>query len=96
LASNIRRSLLIMESIRYDFGSKSMSGYFVDQAASCGVTLMVYGKGRSRRGPFNHGDPRSARTHPGQMAGLDSEEGRSLNFTWGGERRRFRQRRREE
>jgi hypothetical protein len=34
-----------MESISYDFGSKSMSGYFVDQAASCVVTLMVYEKG---------------------------------------------------
>ena len=49
-----------MESIHYDFGSKSMSGYFVDQAASCVVTLMVYEKGDPGRGPSNHGDPRSA------------------------------------
>ena len=30
-----------IQSIRYDFGSKSMSGYFVDQAAKCVVMLMV-------------------------------------------------------
>jgi hypothetical protein len=68
----------------YDFGSKSMSGYFVDQAASCVVTLMVYEKG----------DPDAARSstatrvrvalNPGQVAGLDSEDGRSLNFTCSG------------
>jgi hypothetical protein len=73
-----------MESISYDFGSKSMSGYFVDQAASCVVTLMVYEKG----------DPDAVRSstatrvrlvlNPGQVAGLDSEDGRSLNFTCSG------------
>jgi hypothetical protein len=30
-----------VQSIRYDFGSKSMSGYFVDQAKKCVVMLMV-------------------------------------------------------
>jgi hypothetical protein len=30
-----------IENIRCDFGSKSMSGYFVQQAARCLVTLMV-------------------------------------------------------
>jgi hypothetical protein len=30
-----------IQSIRFDFGSKSMSGYFVDQASACHVTLMV-------------------------------------------------------
>jgi hypothetical protein len=30
-----------IESIRYDFGSKSMSGYFVEQAGACHVILMV-------------------------------------------------------
>ena len=30
-----------IQSVRYDFGSKSMSGYFVDQAKKCVVMLMV-------------------------------------------------------
>jgi hypothetical protein len=68
-------------SIRYDFGSKSMSGYYVQQAAKCVVMLMV----------SDTGDPDTARLrsatrvrlvlNPGETAGLDSEEGRSLNFT---------------
>jgi hypothetical protein len=72
-----------IQSIRYDFGSKSMSGYFVEQAARCVVMLMVSEKG----------DPDSATSltatrvrlvlNPGQTAGLDSEEGRSLNVTCG-------------
>ena len=33
-----------IQSIRYDFGSKSMSGYFVEQAKKCIVMLMVYEK----------------------------------------------------
>jgi hypothetical protein len=74
-----------IQSICYDFGSKSMSGYYVAQAAKCVVMLMVSEKG----------DPDTARSstatrvrlvlNPGQTAGLDSEEGRSLNFTCGEE-----------
>jgi hypothetical protein len=30
-----------VESIRYEFGSKSISGYFVEQAGACSVMLMV-------------------------------------------------------
>ena len=74
-----------MESIRYDFGSKSMSGYFVDQAASCVVTLMVYEKGDPDAAPSTTATRVRLALNPGQMAGLDSEEGRSLNFTCGGE-----------
>jgi hypothetical protein len=72
-----------IDSIRYDFGSKSTSGYFVEQAKKCVVMLMVYEKP----------DPDAASTttatrvrlvlNPGETAGLDSEEGRSLNFTCG-------------
>ena len=72
-----------IESIGYDFGSKSMSGYFVKQGASCLVTLMVFEKSVPER-PVS---PSAARVRlvlsPGQIAGLDSEEGRSLNFTCG-------------
>jgi hypothetical protein len=72
-----------IQSIRYEFGSKSMSGYFVDEDATCQVTLMI-----SEAGDPEQELPLSAarvrlQLHPGQMAGLDSEEGRSLNFTCG-------------
>jgi hypothetical protein len=74
-----------IQSIRYDFGSKSMSGYFVDQAKRCLVTLMVYEK----RDPDAASSSTATRVrlvlNPGETAGLDSEEGRSLNFTCGEE-----------
>ena len=73
-----------MQSIHYDFGSKSMSGYFVDQAADCVVTLMVYEKGDPDAAPPTTATRVRLALNPGQMAGLDSEEGRSLNFTCGG------------
>lgn len=74
-----------IQSISYDFGSKSMSGYFVDRAKRCVVMLMVYEK----RDPDAASSSTATRVrlvlNPGQTAGLDSEEGRSLNFTCGEE-----------
>ena len=72
-----------IESIRYDFGSKSMSGYFVEQAARCFVMLMVYEKSDQDTVPSTMASCIRLVLNPGQMAGLDSEEGRSLNFTCG-------------
>ena len=78
-----RASYLPIQSIRYDFGSKSMSGYFVDQAATCVLTLMIF----ERKDPEGSLPPSATRVRlilpPGQIAGLDSEEGRSLNLTCG-------------
>jgi hypothetical protein len=72
-----------IQNIRYDFGSKSMSGYFVEQAATCLVMLMVF----ERSDPDKSLPPSATRLrlilYPGQIVGLDSEEGRSLNFTCG-------------
>ncbi len=72
-----------IESIRYDFGSKSMSGYFVEQAGACHVMLMVF----ETTDPGKSPPPSATRVRlvllPGQIAGLDSEEGRSLNFSCG-------------
>ena len=72
-----------IESIRYGFGSKSMSGYFVEQAGACRVMLMV----SETTDPDKSPPPSATRVRlvlsPGQIAGLDSEEGRSLNFTCG-------------
>jgi hypothetical protein len=72
-----------IQSIHYDFGSKSMSGYFVDQTAKCVVTLMVSEKRDPDTGSSNSATRVRLVLNPGQTAGLDSEEGRSLNFTCG-------------
>lgn len=72
-----------IQSISYEFGSKSTSGYFVQQDGACFVVLMV----------TENSEPEASRLisptrvrlvlYPGEIAGLDSEEGRSLNFTCG-------------
>jgi hypothetical protein len=71
------------QSIRYDFGSKSTSGYFVEQAAKCVVRMMVYEK--RDQDTVSSSTPTRVRLvlNPGETAGLDSEEGHSLNFTCG-------------
>src|SRR5262245_2434366 len=72
-----------VQSISYEFGSKSMSGYFVQQDATCLIMLMVSEKGD----PEQDLPPSPTRVRlmltPGQVAGLDSEEGKSLNITCG-------------
>jgi hypothetical protein len=72
-----------IQSISYAFGSKSTSGYFVQQDGACFVVLML----------TENSEPEASRLmsptrvrlvlYPGEIAGLDSEEGRSLNFTCG-------------
>jgi hypothetical protein len=72
-----------IQSISYEFGSKSMSGYFVTQDATCLVTLMIREAGDpEQKLPLSAARVR-LQLHPGQMTGLDSDEGRSLNFTCG-------------
>ena len=74
---------LPIESISYEVGSKVMSGYFVQQGSVCLVTLMII----ERSDPDRLSPATAARVRimldPGQIAGLDSEESRSLNFTCG-------------
>jgi hypothetical protein len=72
-----------IQSVRYDFGSKSMTGYFVDQAKKCVVMLMVSEKRDPDAAPSSTAARVRLVLNPGQTAGLDSEEGRSLNFTCG-------------
>jgi hypothetical protein len=72
---------LPFEAVTYEFGSKYLSGYFVARASRCFVTLMVIEKSDP-----DHLLPLTAARvrlilYPGQIAGLDSEEGRSLNVT---------------
>ena len=74
---------LPVQSISYEFGSKAMSGYYLQQGSVCLVTLMIVEKG-----DLDQPSPSSATRirlmlDPGQIAGVDSEEGRSLNLTCG-------------
>jgi hypothetical protein len=78
-----RARYLPIQSMSYDFGSKSMRGYFVQHGSVCLVTLMVIEKNDpDRPSPLTATRVRLM-MDPGQIAGLDSEEGRSLNFTCG-------------
>ena len=72
-----------IESIRYELGSKSISGYFVEQAGACRVMLMVFQTADPDKSPPTSAARVRLVLLPGQIAGLDSEEGRSLNFTCG-------------
>jgi hypothetical protein len=70
-----------LQNLSHEFGSKFASGYFEARAGACLVTLMVI-----ERSPPDEPLPLTATRlrltlNPGQIAGLDSEEGRSLNFT---------------
>src|SRR5271157_5271161 len=72
-----------LQSISYEFGSKQTSGYFVSNAGACLLRLMVIEKSPPEQ-PLPVSAARVRLTlYPGQIAGLDSEEGRSLNFTCG-------------
>ncbi|MFM9841783.1 MAG: hypothetical protein ACKVOI_02315 [Dongiaceae bacterium] len=82
-SSQSRAEYRPVQSISYEFGSKSMSGYFVQEDSACLVMLMIGAKGD----PEISLPPSPTRIrlalNPGQIAGLDSEEGRSLNVTCG-------------
>ena len=82
-ADSSQASYLPVQSISYEFGAKSVSGYFVQQAQTCVVTLMV----AEKDDPDQPLPPSPARVrlvlNPGQIAGLDSEQGRSVNLTCG-------------
>ena len=72
-----------MQSISHNLGSKSAIGYFLREAGECQVVLMIAENADPGAGPM----PSAARLRlvlrPGQAAGLDSEEGRSIDLTCG-------------
>lgn len=73
----------VLQNISYEFGSKFTSGYFIRQAGKCLIMLMVAEKSNPDQ-PLAFTAARVRMIlNPGQIAGLDSEEGRSLNFTCG-------------
>jgi len=70
-----------IQSISYEFGSKVMRGYFVEESAICILTLMVTEKSDPEQ-PLALSPTRlRLELTPGQVAGVDSEEGQSINFT---------------
>ncbi len=72
-----------LQSFSHEFGSKFTSGYFVSEAGKCLVTLMLAEKSDPEM-PSRQTPARVRLTmNPGQMAGLDSDEGQSVNFTCG-------------
>jgi hypothetical protein len=74
---------LPLKSISYEFGSKAMSGYFVQEGEVCLATLLIIEKiDPDRLLPLTAARVRLM-LNPGQITGLDSEEGGSLNITCG-------------
>lgn len=73
-----------IEGVSYDIGSKSMHGYFVRENGACSVILMIAEKIDPETAPPVSAARVRMMLQPGEVAGLDSEEGRSLNFTCGG------------
>jgi len=72
-----------VQSISYEFGSKSMSGYFLQEDSACLVMLMIAEKSDPEMSLVPSPTRVRLALNPGQIAGLDSEEGRSLNVTCG-------------
>ena len=73
------------EGIEYRFGSKFMSGYFTQEGSSCFVTLLIqwFDPESGHEVPPLSAVRMRFVIGPGQIAGLDSEEKRSLNLTCG-------------
>jgi hypothetical protein len=72
-----------LQSISYGFGSKFTSGYFTVQSGRCSLNPMVIEKSpQDQLLPVTAARVRLT-LNPGQVAGLDSEEGESLSFTCG-------------
>ncbi len=70
-----------LQAMSYGLGSKFISGYFVEQAAQCLVNLMIIEKS-DPDWPLSLTAARVRLSlNPGQVAGLDSEEGSSMNVT---------------
>jgi hypothetical protein len=77
------QSLEVSEAEYRPIQSKSTSGYFVQQDGACFVVLMITEKSDPEQPLL--GSPVRVRLvlYPGETAGLDSEEDRSLNLTCG-------------
>lgn len=76
-----RAEYLPVQAMSHDVGSKSMRGYFIQSNGACSVFLMISERINSEAPvPLSAARVRVV-LQPGAVAGLDSAEGRSLNFT---------------
>jgi hypothetical protein len=76
-----RTEYVPVQAMSHDIGSKSMRGYFVQSNGACSVFLMITERINAEApAPLSAARVRLV-LQPGAVAGLDSAEGRSLNFT---------------
>lgn len=72
-----------VQSIAREFGSKSVSGYFLTRDRACAVTLMLSERADPEAPPVLTAARLRLTLKPGEAAGLDSEEGHTLTFVCG-------------
>jgi len=74
---------LPMQAISHDLGSKAAIGYFVQDAGACEVVMMIGEKNDAETASTTSAARLRLALLPGQRAGVDSEEGRSIDLTCG-------------
>jgi len=72
-----------MQAISHDLGSKAAIGYFVREAGACQVVMMIGEKTDAETASTSSAARLRLALLPGQRAGVDSEEGRSIDLTCG-------------
>jgi len=72
-----------MQAISHDLGSKAAIGYFVREAGACQVVMMIGEKADAESASMSSAARLRLALLPGQRAGVDSEEGRSIDLTCG-------------
>ena len=72
-----------MQAISHDLGSKAAIGYFVREGGACQVIMMIGDKADAESASMSLAARLRLALLPGQRAGLDSEEGRSIDLTCG-------------
>jgi hypothetical protein len=83
LSASKRAEYVPAQAIDYDIGSKSIRGYYVQANGACSLILMITEKiDLDTSAPLSAARVRLV-LQPGAVAGLDSVEGHSLNFTCG-------------
>jgi hypothetical protein len=83
LSASKRAEYVPVQAIDYHIGSKSILGYYVQANGACSLILMITEKiDLDTSAPLSAARVRLV-LQPGAVAGLDSVEGHSLNFTCG-------------
>jgi hypothetical protein len=76
-----RAEYLPVQAIDHNIGSKSIGGYYVQTNGTCSIILMITEKmDLDRSAPLSAARVRLV-LQPGAVAGFDTAEGHSLNFT---------------